>query len=119
MPAWFRFGLLAPWPLSRLFKPLLVMAGRRNPTIRAAMAGTVAVTSVGMFSRGRSGWGIAATPHPLGLVVGSVALKPAVVGGRIEPREILSCYPRSPSRCHWRTSTPCSHARPGSPGAGG
>lgn len=90
MPAWFRFGLLSPWPLSKLFKALLVMAGRRDPSIRASMAGTVAISSIGMFGKGQSSWGIAPTPHPLGLVVGSTTWKPAVVGGRVEPREILN-----------------------------
>ncbi len=43
-----------------------------------------------MFGKGHSGWGIATTPHSLGLVVGSMAQKPAVVEGRIEPRKILN-----------------------------
>jgi pyruvate/2-oxoglutarate dehydrogenase complex dihydrolipoamide acyltransferase (E2) component len=43
-----------------------------------------------MFGKGHSGWGIATTPHSLGLVVGSMSLKPAVVEGRIEPRQILN-----------------------------
>ena len=54
------------------------------------MAGTVGITAVGMFGKGHSGWGIAPTTHSLGLVVGSIAWKPAVVEGRIEPREILN-----------------------------
>ena len=54
------------------------------------MGGTVAITSVGMFGGGHSGWGITPTPQSLGLVVGSIAWKPAVVEGRIEPREILN-----------------------------
>jgi pyruvate/2-oxoglutarate dehydrogenase complex dihydrolipoamide acyltransferase (E2) component len=65
-------------------------ATRRDPTIRVSAAGTVAVTAVGMFGKGHSGWGITTTPHSLGLVVGSMAWKPAVVEGRIEPREILN-----------------------------
>ena len=55
-----------------------------------AASGTVAVTAVGMFGKGHSGWGIATTPVSLSLVVGSMAWKPAVVEGRIEPREILN-----------------------------
>jgi pyruvate/2-oxoglutarate dehydrogenase complex dihydrolipoamide acyltransferase (E2) component len=55
-----------------------------------AASGTVFVTAVGMFGKGHSGWGIATTPHSLGLVVGSIASKPAVIEGRIEPREILN-----------------------------
>jgi pyruvate/2-oxoglutarate dehydrogenase complex dihydrolipoamide acyltransferase (E2) component len=43
-----------------------------------------------MFGGGHSGWGITPTPQSLGLVVGGIASKPAVVEGRIEPREILN-----------------------------
>jgi pyruvate/2-oxoglutarate dehydrogenase complex dihydrolipoamide acyltransferase (E2) component len=37
-----------------------------------------------------SGWGLVPFPQTLGLLVGGIARKPAVVEGRIEPREILS-----------------------------
>ena len=90
MPTWFRSAMLLPWPLSRLVKALLALATRRDPTIRISTSGTVFVTAVGMFGKGHSGWGIATTPHSLGLVVGSMAWKPAVIEGRIEPREILN-----------------------------
>lgn len=90
MPKWFLSALLLPWPLSSFVKVLMGIATRRSPTIRVSAAGTVAVTSVGMFGKGHSGWGISATPHSLGLVVGSIAWKPAVVEGRVEPREILN-----------------------------
>ena len=90
MPIWFRSAMLLPWPLSRLVKALLAMATRRDPTIRISTSGTVFVTAVGMFGKGHSGWGIATTPHSLGLVVGSMAWKPAVIEGRIEPRESLN-----------------------------
>ena len=90
MPRWFRSAMLLPWPLSRLVKTLMSWTTRRDPTIRASLGGTVAVTAVGMFGKGHSGWGITTTPHSLGLVVGSMAWKPAVVEGRIEPREILN-----------------------------
>jgi pyruvate/2-oxoglutarate dehydrogenase complex dihydrolipoamide acyltransferase (E2) component len=89
MPSWFRSAMLLPWPLSRLFNALLGMATRRDPTILVSMGGTVGITAVGMFGKGHSGWGIYSTAHPLELVVGSTAWKPAVVDGRIEPREIL------------------------------
>ncbi len=89
MPGWFRYALLLPWPLSRLFRTLLAVATRRDPTIRVATAGTVMVTAVGMFGKDHTGWGITTGPHSLGLVVGSIAWKPAVAAGRIEPREIL------------------------------
>jgi pyruvate/2-oxoglutarate dehydrogenase complex dihydrolipoamide acyltransferase (E2) component len=54
------------------------------------MAGTVGITAVGMFGKGNSGWGFEVTRHSLDLVVGSIAWKPTVVDGRIEPREILN-----------------------------
>jgi pyruvate/2-oxoglutarate dehydrogenase complex dihydrolipoamide acyltransferase (E2) component len=90
MPRWFLSAMLLPWPLSGLVKAVMGWATRRDPTIRVSAAGTVTVTAVGMFGKGHSGWGITATPHSLGLVVGSMAWKPAVVEGRIEPREILN-----------------------------
>jgi len=90
VPTWFSSALLLPWPLSKLAKALMGAVMRRDPTIRVSTSGTVFVTSVGMFGRGHSGWGITTTPHSLGLVVGSIAWKPAVVEGRVEPREILS-----------------------------
>lgn len=90
LATWFRSAMLLPWPLSRLFIALLGMAARRDPTIPASMAGTVGITAVGMFGEGHSGWGIFPVTQVLGLVVGSIAWKPAVVEGRIEPREILN-----------------------------
>lgn len=89
MPAWFRSAMLLPWPLSRLFNAVLGMIMRRDPTIPVSMAGTAGITAVGMFGEGHSGWGMFPVTQGLGLVVGSVAWKPAVVDGRIEPREIL------------------------------
>jgi pyruvate/2-oxoglutarate dehydrogenase complex dihydrolipoamide acyltransferase (E2) component len=90
MPGWFRFAMLLPRPLSKLFKGLLGMANRHNPMISVSINGTVGITSVGMFGKEHSGWGIYSTLHSLDLVVGSIAWKPAVVEGRIEPREILN-----------------------------
>jgi pyruvate/2-oxoglutarate dehydrogenase complex dihydrolipoamide acyltransferase (E2) component len=88
--AWFQSAMLLPWPLSRLSGALLRMVLRRDPTIGAAVAGTVGISAIGMFGEGHGGWGIAPTMHPLDLVVGSTAWKPAIVAGRVEPREILS-----------------------------
>jgi pyruvate/2-oxoglutarate dehydrogenase complex dihydrolipoamide acyltransferase (E2) component len=90
MPAWLRSALLLPWPLARLFLALAKLAGRNDPTIGVAESGTVFITAVGMFGKGHSGWGITTTPHSLSLVAGGTAWKPAVVEGRIEPREMLS-----------------------------
>lgn len=90
MPKWFRSIMLWPWPLSKLVIALLRVNARRDPTIAVSMGGTVSITSVGMFSGGHSGWGLSPTLNSLGLVVGSISWKPAVVDGRIEPREILN-----------------------------
>lgn len=79
-----------PWPLPELFGAVLRFANRRDPagtTVR--LAGTVGVTAVGMFGN-RTGWGLVPMVQTLGLVVGGISLKPAVVEGRIEPREMLS-----------------------------
>lgn len=89
MPSWFRSVMLWPWPLSRVVMAVLRWNRRRDPTVVVSMAGTAAITSVGLFGGGHSGWGLTPTPQPLGLVVGGIAWKPAVVDGRIEPREIL------------------------------
>jgi hypothetical protein len=90
MPNWFRSVLLSPWPLSKWVIGLLRMNVRRDPAAFVQSSGTVALTSVGMFGGGHSGWGVSPTFHPVGLVVGSISWKPVVVEGRIEPREMLN-----------------------------
>jgi pyruvate/2-oxoglutarate dehydrogenase complex dihydrolipoamide acyltransferase (E2) component len=90
MPSWFRSLMLLPWPFSRLMMAILRANRRRDPLSFVSMGGTVAITSVGMFGGGHSGWGLTPTPQSLGLVVGGIARKPAVVGERVEPREILN-----------------------------
>jgi len=90
MPAWFRSALLLPWPLSVLFKAIFRMIMRHNPTIVTSMGGTVGISSVGMFGKGHAGWGIASGSHVIDLVVGGTARRLMDVGGRIEPREMIS-----------------------------
>ena len=90
MADWVQSALLLPWPWSWWAGMALRTVLRRDPTIAASMAGTVGVTSIGMFGEGQGGWGIAPTMHSLDLIVGSTAWKPAVVEGRIEPREMLN-----------------------------
>ncbi|MBX0286832.1 2-oxo acid dehydrogenase subunit E2 [Haloarcula salinisoli] len=53
-----------------------------------AMAGTVAVTSVGMFGGG-GGWVISPTNYTLQLTVGGISEKPRVVDGGVTNRELL------------------------------
>lgn len=90
MPGWFRWIMKVPWPFSKLVKAAMGFVTNRNPAIRVATSGTVVVTSVGMFGKGHSGWGIASLPVSLSLIVGSMTLKPAVVEGRVKPRHILN-----------------------------
>lgn len=89
LPAWFRFFLMLPWPLPKMFSALMNAVRRHDPTISVALGGTVAVTAVGMFGK-RSGWGVVPFPQSLGLVVGGIARKPGLVDDRVEPREMLS-----------------------------
>jgi pyruvate/2-oxoglutarate dehydrogenase complex dihydrolipoamide acyltransferase (E2) component len=87
--SWFRSTMQLPWPLSRLFSILLRIMINRNPTLVTSMAGTVGISSVGMFGKGHAGWGIASGSHVLDLVVGGTAQKPGFVEGRIAPRQFL------------------------------
>ncbi|MFB6166371.1 MAG: 2-oxo acid dehydrogenase subunit E2 [Haloarculaceae archaeon] len=54
-----------------------------------ALAGTVAVSAVGMYGTG-GGWAIAPTNYTLQLTVGGIATKPRYVDGELEPRDVLS-----------------------------
>ena len=88
-PSILRFMRL-PWPLPQLFGAILRAATRRDPAgTTVKLAGTVGVTAVGMFGL-RSGWGLVPMVQSLGLIVGGIARKPAVVDDHIEPREMLS-----------------------------
>ena len=62
---------------------------RRNPYLRKKMAGTVAVTSVGMFGK-TIGWGIPIAFHTLVVTVGGIFLKPVLVDEKVVNREFLS-----------------------------
>jgi pyruvate/2-oxoglutarate dehydrogenase complex dihydrolipoamide acyltransferase (E2) component len=53
------------------------------------LAGTVAVTSVGMFGEG-NGWAVSPTNYTLQLTVGGIGTKPRLVDGELESREFLS-----------------------------
>ncbi|MFC6733963.1 2-oxo acid dehydrogenase subunit E2 [Haladaptatus sp. DYSN1] len=66
------------WRLPQLF-----------PRAWKTMAGTVAVTSVGMFGTG-GGWAVSPTNYTVQLTVGGIATKPGYVEGEVSPREYLS-----------------------------
>jgi pyruvate/2-oxoglutarate dehydrogenase complex dihydrolipoamide acyltransferase (E2) component len=81
----FRFLTVLPWFMRSLVFRFL----RGRAQLWSGMAGTVAITSVGMFGHGRMGWGLPIAPAPLMLTLGGISEKPVVIDGRIEPREIL------------------------------
>ncbi len=90
MAPWLRLLGTLPGPLVSLLVGFIGSMKRRNPARAVAQAGTVGVTAVGMFARGRAaGWGLAPAGHPIDLIVGGIAEKPAVVAGKVVPREIL------------------------------
>ena len=84
-PAFASLAYRLPGPVRRLFFRLPQVFPRRWKRI----AGTVAVSSVGMFGTG-GGWGITPTNYTLQLTVGGIARKPGIVDGDVEPREYLS-----------------------------
>jgi hypothetical protein len=79
-----RMFLMLPTPVRVGLLRLL----HRLPDAQRRLAGTVGVTSIGMFGRG-GGWGIAFQVHTLAVVVGGIATRPGFSGTRIEPREVL------------------------------
>jgi pyruvate/2-oxoglutarate dehydrogenase complex dihydrolipoamide acyltransferase (E2) component len=61
----------------------------RLPHQQRRLAGTIGITSVGMFGRG-GGWGIAFPVHALSIVVGGLAVRPGYHAGELQPREMLA-----------------------------
>jgi hypothetical protein len=62
----------------------------KNPRLIKEFLGTVGLTAIGMFGD-RGGWGIGLPSfHTLGIVVGGIAERPALVDGKIEAHEYLS-----------------------------
>jgi hypothetical protein len=86
---WLQPSLVLPSPLPKLLNALTGRLKRRGPAgMWVATVGTVGVTAVGIFGSG-SGWGLTPAGYIIWLIVGGIARKPSVVGGRIEPRETL------------------------------
>jgi pyruvate/2-oxoglutarate dehydrogenase complex dihydrolipoamide acyltransferase (E2) component len=66
--------------LPRWMRMIIYRHIRKNPETIRKMQGTVIVTSTGMMAAGRGGWGLAFLPmHTLGLTLGGMQKKPAVV----------------------------------------
>jgi pyruvate/2-oxoglutarate dehydrogenase complex dihydrolipoamide acyltransferase (E2) component len=80
-----RFGLSLPAPIRRLAWRLPQWFPRRWK----ALAGTVSVTSVGMFGT-TGGWAVTPTNYTLQVAVGGIASRPRYVDGELTERELLS-----------------------------
>ncbi len=82
---WIRWYVLLPAFLRRFAWNIIL----RKPMLVKAMAGTVAVSSVGMMGQIR-GWAMPGSFLPLSLLLGSVVKKPGVApDGRVTIREYL------------------------------
>ncbi len=60
----------------------------RMPMLMKKRAGTMMVTSVGMYGGG-AGWGVPVASHTLNVTVGGIVVRPRVVEGHLEEREHL------------------------------
>lgn len=75
--------------LPRFIRLPLMRLGMKNPHTLKRFAGTVLVTSIGMFGSG-SGWGVGFLPiHTLAVTLGGIGLKPAFVDGQLAARAFL------------------------------
>lgn len=79
-----RAYLLIPPFLRRLVFRVL----DRMPRLLKRKAGTIMVTSVGMFGSGAS-WGIPLASHTLNVTVGGIVARPRLRDGKIEERDYL------------------------------
>jgi pyruvate/2-oxoglutarate dehydrogenase complex dihydrolipoamide acyltransferase (E2) component len=75
--------------LPRLLRVAGIHAVTARPFLSKRLAGTVVVTSVGMFGSGL-GWGIPVSPAPLSVTVGGIGPRPELVDGRLENRDHVS-----------------------------
>jgi pyruvate/2-oxoglutarate dehydrogenase complex dihydrolipoamide acyltransferase (E2) component len=75
---------LVPGSIRRLVWKILF----RSPHLAKRNVGTTILTAVGMFGEG-AGWGITMPLYTLGVTLGSIVKRPALVGGQLEERETL------------------------------
>jgi pyruvate/2-oxoglutarate dehydrogenase complex dihydrolipoamide acyltransferase (E2) component len=74
-----------PGPIRRLVWKALF----RSPHLAKQNVGTTSLTAVGMFGEG-GGWAITMPIYTLGVALGGIEQRPALVGDQIEQREYLS-----------------------------
>jgi pyruvate/2-oxoglutarate dehydrogenase complex dihydrolipoamide acyltransferase (E2) component len=75
---------LVPGPIRLVWKALF-----RSPHLAKRNVGTTLLTAVGMFGEG-GGWGISMPLYTLGVVLGGIVERPALVGDQLKAREYLS-----------------------------
>ena len=75
--------------LPSFVRQISLMYISKNPRLRKQNMGTVGLTAIGMFGN-RGGWGLDVPFHTLGVVVGGIAERPALVEGKVEAHEYLS-----------------------------
>jgi pyruvate/2-oxoglutarate dehydrogenase complex dihydrolipoamide acyltransferase (E2) component len=76
--------------LPGLVRKLLYRLAAKVPQLQKDHAGTVGLTSVGMFFGSRAGWGFGIPAHTLAVTLGGIAIKPRIVDGVLKEREYLS-----------------------------
>jgi pyruvate/2-oxoglutarate dehydrogenase complex dihydrolipoamide acyltransferase (E2) component len=86
-----QMGFLRIYPLLPGFlrKTVYRVVGR-SPNLQKRYAGTVGLTSVGMFFGARRGWGLGMPAHTLAVTLGGIDERPCMVEEQLEVREYLS-----------------------------
>lgn len=75
--------------LPRFLRKLILRYSQWNPHFRRRIFGTVGFSSVSLFTQANA-YAVVITPHTLGMVLGGIGTKPAVVGNEVKPRQMLS-----------------------------
>jgi pyruvate/2-oxoglutarate dehydrogenase complex dihydrolipoamide acyltransferase (E2) component len=74
----------------KFIRKLIIKKKASNVKFYIESSGTVGITSVGMFSKNLSGWGIPFTASTLDVAVGGIKGKPVLINGKLEEHEFLN-----------------------------
>jgi pyruvate/2-oxoglutarate dehydrogenase complex dihydrolipoamide acyltransferase (E2) component len=74
----------------KFIKNIIIRRKLENTKFFIENAGTVTVTSIGMFARNLSGWAVTVTTSTLSVAVGGIKKKPVLVDGKLEEHEFLN-----------------------------
>ena len=79
------------YPLAPKFlKNMIIRRKLENTKFFIENAGTVTITSLGMFAKNLSGWAIPFTTSTLGIAIGGIKKKPVLADGKLEEHEFLN-----------------------------